>query len=53
VIFIWLLIIHIPLSVKDPLGGNANSIIGAFSALAFIGIAFVIAGVAERKQVIA
>lgn len=52
-IFIWLLMIHIPMSVADPLGGNANSLIGAFSALSFSGIAFVIAGVAERKQIIA
>jgi uncharacterized membrane protein YphA (DoxX/SURF4 family) len=43
VIFIWLLVIHIPMSIADPLGNKANSIVSAFSALAFSGIAFVIA----------
>jgi uncharacterized membrane protein YphA (DoxX/SURF4 family) len=48
-ILIWLFIIHIPLVVADPYGNNANSIVSAFSALAFIGIAFVIAGNADSK----
>jgi uncharacterized membrane protein YphA (DoxX/SURF4 family) len=42
-IFIWLFTIHIPLSIADPFGANANSIVSAFSALAFSAIAFVIA----------
>jgi uncharacterized membrane protein YphA (DoxX/SURF4 family) len=48
-IFIWLIIVHIPLAVADPFGNKSNSLISAFSALAFSGIAFVIAGVAGRN----
>ncbi len=43
-IFIWLLIIHIPFVVEDPFSSKSNSIVSAFSALAFCGIAFLIAG---------
>ena len=43
-IFIWLLIIHIPLAFSDPFGHNSNSTVSAFSALAFIGITVAIAG---------
>jgi uncharacterized membrane protein len=48
-IFIWLIILHTPLAVADPFGNKSNSLISAFSALAFSGIAFVIAGVAEKN----
>jgi len=47
-ILIWLLIIHIPLAIADPNGGNSNSIVSAFSALAFLGIAFVIASDSKK-----
>jgi uncharacterized membrane protein YphA (DoxX/SURF4 family) len=43
IILIWLIILHIPLAIADPFGNKANSIVSAFSALAFSGIAFVIA----------
>lgn len=43
-IFIWLIIIHIPLAIADPFGRDANYIVGAFSALAFSATAFIIAG---------
>lgn len=42
-IFIWLIIIHIPLVFADPYGRHSNSIISAFSALAFSAIALIIA----------
>ncbi|MDP9048161.1 MAG: hypothetical protein M3N14_08480, partial [Bacteroidota bacterium] len=47
-IFIWLLIIHVPLAVADPFGNNSNSFISTFSALAFCATAFVIAGLASK-----
>jgi uncharacterized membrane protein YphA (DoxX/SURF4 family) len=49
-IFIWLLIIHIPRAIADPFSGNANEPVSAFSALAFIGIAFVIACSTDKEQ---
>jgi len=49
-IFIWLLVIHIPLGIADPFGRQGNYIIGAFSALAFSAIAFVIAGVKWKER---
>jgi hypothetical protein len=49
-ILIWLFIIHIPSVFSDPYGGNSNSVVSAFSALAFIAIAFLIAGVAARRE---
>jgi hypothetical protein len=42
-ILIWLIVLHIPMAVADPYGQNANSVIAAFSALAFSAIAFLIA----------
>ena len=43
-IFIWLLIIHIPLAINDPFGNHCNSIVSAFSALSFGAIALIIYG---------
>jgi uncharacterized membrane protein YphA (DoxX/SURF4 family) len=48
-IFIWFLCLHIPSAVAHPLTDKGNEITAAFSALAFSGIAFVIAG--RRKKV--
>jgi uncharacterized membrane protein YphA (DoxX/SURF4 family) len=48
-IFIWFIIIHIPDAVMNPQLQNGNEVISAFSALAFSGIAFVIAGVHDKK----
>jgi len=50
-IFIWLIIIHIPLAIKDPFSHEANSLVSAFSALAFSAIALLIARVAQRKYI--
>jgi len=51
-IFIWLLIIHIPLAVADPFGNKSSAFISAFSALAFCATAFIIAGSTSRSRVV-
>lgn len=43
IILIWLIILHIPFAIADPFSQNSNSVVSAFSALAFSGTAFVIA----------
>jgi uncharacterized membrane protein len=42
-IFIWIIILHIPYALKAPLASNAGEVVSAFLALAYCGIAFVIA----------
>jgi hypothetical protein len=51
-IFIWLIIIHIPDAIQNPLLQNGNEVISAFSALAFSGIAFVIAGIYSKNYLL-
>ncbi|MEO5977054.1 MAG: hypothetical protein ABIS36_04535 [Chryseolinea sp.] len=41
-IFIWLLILHIPRAVSTPLLDHGNQVTSAFSALIFVGIALMI-----------
>jgi len=48
-IFIWLVILHIPMVIADPFGNNSNSLVSGFSALAFSATAFIIAGMADKK----
>lgn len=48
-LFIWLLILHIPRAVADPRGTRGNEVTSVFEALAFSGIAFVIAFTHPRK----
>ncbi len=43
-IFIWLIVLHIPRALTLPLLDDGNEITSAFSALAFSGTAFVISG---------
>jgi uncharacterized membrane protein len=43
-IFIWFIFLHIPGALSDPSGQMGNEVTSAWSALAFSGIAFVIAG---------
>lgn len=50
-IFIWLIIIHIPLAIGNPFGRHSNSLVSAFSALAFCGIALAIAANYRRIHV--
>lgn len=49
-IFIWLIVLHIPRAVADPYGANGNEITSCFEALAFSGIALVIAFTADKKS---
>jgi hypothetical protein len=43
-IFIWVLILHIPKAIAAPVADNGAEVSSAFLALAYCGIAFVIAG---------
>ena len=45
-IFIWVVILHIPKAVAAPIAENAGEVTSAFLALSYCGIAFVIAGAA-------
>jgi uncharacterized membrane protein len=42
-IFLWFIFLHIPDALANPLTNNGNEVTSAFSALAFSGIAFIIA----------
>lgn len=46
-IFLWLIILHIPRAIADPHSGNGNEWTSVFEALAFSGIAFLIASKTE------
>ncbi len=50
IIFIWLIILHIPRAIADPTSGNGNEIVSVFEAMAFSGIAFLIAANAKQKS---
>jgi uncharacterized membrane protein len=43
-IFIWVIILHIPKAIANPFGYQGGEVSSAFLALAYCGIAFVIAG---------
>jgi uncharacterized membrane protein YphA (DoxX/SURF4 family) len=47
-IFTWFIILHIPKVIAAPFAGRAGEITSAFLALAYSGIAFVIAGAAKK-----
>jgi hypothetical protein len=47
-IFIWFIILHIPKVIAAPVADRADEITSAFLALAYCGIAFVIAGAAKK-----
>jgi uncharacterized membrane protein len=49
-LFLWVLMLHIPRAIADPHSGNGNEWTSVFEALAFSGIAFIIAG--NGKKVI-
>jgi uncharacterized membrane protein len=51
IIFIWLVTLHIPRAIADPVSGNGNEIVSVFEALAFSGIAFLIATGAKPKRI--
>ena len=48
-LFLWFIVLHIPRAVADPYMNKGNEITSVFEALAFSGIAFVIACMHDRK----
>lgn len=44
-LFLWLVLLHIPRAIADPVTGNGNEITSVFQALGFSGMAFTIAAV--------
>jgi uncharacterized membrane protein len=46
-IFSWVFLVHIPLVVKNP--QSTNDVAAVFEALAFSGVAFLLAGLAARR----
>jgi hypothetical protein len=48
-LFLWVIILHIPRGIADPHSGNGNEWTSVFEALAFSGIAFLLAGKTEKS----
>ncbi|MFI5152381.1 MAG: hypothetical protein ACHQET_03550 [Chitinophagales bacterium] len=48
-IFIWFIVLHIPRAIADPYGEKGNELTSVFEALAFSGIAFLIAHIYAEK----
>jgi len=48
-IFIWFIILHIPRIIASPLADMGSEVTSAFIALAYSGVAFVIAGTIKRQ----
>ncbi len=46
-IFSWVFLVHIPLVLKDP--HSTNDVAAVFEALAFSGVALLLAGLAARR----
>ena len=51
-IFIWLLVLHLPRAIADPHSGNGNEWTSVFEALAFSGIAFLVADATRKKSAV-
>jgi hypothetical protein len=49
-IFLWFIVLHIPRAIADPFGNKGNELTSVFQALGFSGIAFVLSGIAARKN---
>ena len=49
-IFIWFIILHIPRVIVSPVAYMGSEVTSAFIALAYSGIAFVIAGATKKQQ---
>lgn len=49
-LFLWLIMLHIPRAIADPYSGNGNEWSSVFEALAFSGFAFVIAVTPKSKN---
>jgi uncharacterized membrane protein len=43
-IFLWIVVLHIPRAIADPTSGNGNEWTSVFEALAFSGVAFILSG---------
>ncbi len=50
-IFIWVIILHIPKAIANPFEGRGGEVTSTFLALAYSGIAFAIAGTANKQKV--
>ena len=48
-LFIWFVILHIPRAITDPYIDKGNEVTSVFEALAFSGVAFLIACTPKRK----
>jgi uncharacterized membrane protein len=48
-IFLWLLMLHIPRAVADPIGLKANECVSVLEALSFSGFAMVLAAISGRR----
>lgn len=48
-LFIWLIVLHIPRAIDHPPGDNGNELTSVFQCLGFSGIGFLIARMARRK----
>jgi hypothetical protein len=49
-IFLWVLMLHIPRAVADPYGAIGNEISSVFEALAFSGLAFILGQTLSKKE---
>ena len=49
-LFLWLLVLHIPRAIADPHMEKGNEVTSVFEALAFSGVAYVIAGMQKFKS---
>ena len=49
-LFIWVIILHIPLAIANPHSGDGNEWTSVFEAFAFSGIAFLLAGRQSKKD---
>lgn len=50
-IFLWFIVLHLPRAFAEGLGNRGNEVASSFDALAFTGIAFMIAfGVSVKKD---
>ena len=50
IIFIWVLVLHIPRAAADPYGAIGNEVTSVFEALAFSGIAFILGQTLARGE---
>ena len=51
-LFLWLVLLHIPRAITDPYGAKANEVTSVFEALAFSGIAFAVACIYQDKIIV-